>query len=91
MGSNAVGGEGEAVQILEKWLAARDGKTFNDDEPKDSDYLDAARQSAQQYAAARNHGTRLLRPLDSDDERVVEARRDALEYLERKRKSVIKK
>ena len=91
MGRYVISGEDEAAKILEKWLAARDGKTFGDDEPKDSDYLDAAKQSAQDYAAARNGGTRPLRPLDSNDERLIEARRDALDYLARKRKSVIKK
>ena len=88
---SSVNGEGEAVKILERWLAVRDGETFSGDEPKDSDYLDAARESAQRYAAARNGGTRPLRPLDSNDERLVEARHDALDWLARKRKSVIKR
>src|ERR1700749_2717281 len=66
------------------------GASFNvEDEAQH--VLDSSTQRAADYAKARNQNLRPLRQIDETDENVREGRDSALAYLERRRRSVIRK
>ena len=62
---------------------------FSDD--NEQDYIEEARQRAHEYAQARNKNLRPVRVVDANNEAAVAGQRSALEFVERRRRSVIRK
>lgn len=67
------------------------GASFSVEDEAQHSPDDSAQRAAAEYAKARNQNLRPLRPIDETDENAREGRDSALAYLERRRRSVIRK
>ena len=62
---------------------------FSDD--SEGSYIEEAQERAREYCAARNKNLRPVRVVDPGNEAAVEGQRSALAFVERRRRSVIRK
>jgi hypothetical protein len=88
-------GDPKAVEVLERYMAERydAGTTFSDEADTDPD-LEAAALQARDYATrrnARNASERPLRTPSDDSESAQDGYQSAVSWLERRRKSAIRK
>jgi hypothetical protein len=64
---------------------------FSEMEESQEAYVEEARQRARDYCEARNKNLRPVRPVDPNNQSALEGQCAALEYVERRRRSVIPK
>ena len=103
MGRIKAMGDPKAVEVLERYMAEQYGDSsrelgaetsFSDEANTEPDYVAEARQGAIEYARRRNAQTTSERPLRAPSDDLESARdgyQSAVSWLERRRKSAIRK